>query len=151
MNVVANGNVAARIFAIAFVSTFVAIVVCLTWPVLSADLSSIRFEDFLAAIFYSALVSVIVFPLVAVFGILMHLLLKLVDVPRILTLPVFAIAGYLAGQFFINPSWAGTVPLSIGISTIAWLLYSFGPLRLWRIEFDSGSCVPAITYEDTND
>jgi hypothetical protein len=65
----------------------------------------------------------------------LHLVVREISIPRPLLLPVFVAVGLLVGKV-VSGQWYGTYPLSALISGIAWVLYCFGPLRLWRAQLD---------------
>ncbi len=75
---------------------------------------------------------VVAAPASIVAGTGLHLAVRAVSIPRFGLLPVFIAFGLLVGKL-VSGQWYGTLALSALISGIAWVLYCFGPLKLWRI------------------
>ena len=70
-------------------------------------------------------------------GICLHLILRLSVLPRLVLLPLFVGTGLLLTAVMIPTSLPSELPLVFGITVSAWALYSFGPVRLWKFEYDA--------------
>jgi hypothetical protein len=88
------------------------------------------------SIFVAFTIFFVSFPSAVLAGIALHLALRLRVLPRAMLLPIFVGASYLVGCLVSNREWVGFLPLVLSIGLFSWFLYSFGPFRLWRFEFE---------------
>jgi hypothetical protein len=63
-------------------------------------------------------------------GTAIHLVVRQLSVSRIVLLPLFLALGIVVGRM-VSGAWYGALTLSTLISAFAWILYCFGPLKLW--------------------
>ena|SRR5688572_17259353 len=122
-----------RIAAIALLAAFIGSFVFLTAELLRPAVGTAP----------SGLLYLLVFPLLVVavpaslvVGAGLHLAVREVSIPRLVLLPAFIALGLLVGKL-VSGQWYGTLPLSALISGTAWVLYCFGPLKLWRVRFSA--------------
>lgn len=98
--------------------------------------SAIAPADVVAFLLVAGAIFAIAFPTAIVVGLALHLVLRRFSVPRGALLPVFVLVSLLAGRIVSSNRWVGSLPLMLGIAGLSWLLYSFGPVRLWHYRFD---------------
>ena len=124
-----------RLLAIALSATLVGLAVLFLQSfgeAAEADAPTIAVISFLTALTFLFVAT----PITVVAGLVLHLLARLVPIPRLLLLPVFVGVGYIAIRL-VFPEWNLVhAPIVLGITVPAWAMYSFGPLRLWKYEFD---------------
>jgi hypothetical protein len=78
----------------------------------------------------------IALPVTLLVGACLHLVLRAIPLPRLVILAVFLATGALVTWIWFPASWPKDFVLVFTIVTTAWLLYSFGPFRLWKFEYD---------------
>jgi len=78
----------------------------------------------------------IALPITLAVGVCLHLVLRAISLPRLVVLAIFLAAGALVTWIWVPSSWPRDLVLVATIATTAWLLYSYGPLRLWKFQFD---------------
>jgi hypothetical protein len=126
-----------RIAIIAATAALGGIVVMLAEQYLASHRgTAVNASDFLLLLATTSAIFAVAFPASVLTGLILHLLLRRFSTPRGLLLPVFLTASYLVGCLVTSRQWEGFLPLVLGVGAIAWLLYSFGPVRLWHFEFD---------------
>jgi hypothetical protein len=125
-----------RIIVIAAIAVVGGIVVLLT--VWLSDPNAAKGNDgtlTLIFIFEAIFIFAIAFPTTILVGLVVHLILRDRSIPKWPLLPVFLVVGAVAGRVIEPNRWVVNLPLFVGTSGVAWLLYSFGPFRLWNFEF----------------
>ena len=128
-----------RIVGIALIAVPAGMVVNLALVLLRAGISSIADTGVVFVIMLAgAIIFVIALPFSIVAGFFLHLILRHFSLPKLATLPLFILAGSVVNLIVAPGEWARYGPLSLSIVCIAWLLYSWGPFRLWRFEFVEG-------------
>ena len=75
-------------------------------------------------------------PVTLLVGVGLHLVLRVIPMPRLVILAIFLAVGALVTWIWFPASWPTDLVLVVTIAATAWLLYSFGPLRLWKFEYD---------------
>ena len=76
-----------------------------------------------------------------VLGLLLHIAIRRWSPPRVLLLPLFAVTGAATTWLLFQRHGGGLgfQFMALITSTVAWLLYCFGPRPLWRYHFDPAS------------
>lgn len=89
-------------------------------------------SDLFWTMFFSIIMFFFIFVGSAVLGLIIHLFICLLNFPsRFLLLPFFPLVSFLVGPYFSSPDWGYYIHVNVSVSLTAWLLYSFGPLRVW--------------------
>jgi hypothetical protein len=123
-----------RIIVIAIAAALAFTVLSLLWAAVSLKERAAGAMDLMA---FAAIATLLVAtPITAIAGLVLHLILRTFILPRLLLLPLFIGVGFgvmhglLTGYTGIH---AGTI---LGLTVPAWAMYCFGPVKLWKYEFD---------------
>jgi energy-converting hydrogenase Eha subunit H len=77
-------------------------------------------------------------PAAVLVGAALHMALRLRSAHRLLLLPLFLGASFVTGCTITGRWDQRLLPMTLAAGLVSWLLYCFGPTRLWRFEFVSG-------------
>jgi hypothetical protein len=126
-----HGEELFRITAIAALSALVG-----SASIVAADALNSKISGGLGwSIAFSVVVFFFIFVGCTVIGFLLHFVMRLSNFSsRLVLLPIFLLLSCLFSAFLVSFTWGYFLTLNFSVAFTAWLLYSFGPLRLWRFK-----------------